>query len=81
MTWTEKGNEAEQARMAAAYQKMAESLPALLAPVGTEWWEYQHAHPETEMYAPDGQHASPRGSEFAAEVIWSTIRSSLSPVK
>lgn len=81
MTWTEKGNEAGQARMAAAYQKMAESLPALLAPVGTEWWEYQHAHPETEMYAPDGQHASPQGSEFAAEVIWNTIRSSLSSVK
>ena len=81
MTWTEKENEAGQPRMTAAYVKIAESLPALLAPVGTEWWKYRHAHPEIEMYAPDGQHASLQGSEFAAEVIWNTIRSSFSPAK
>ena len=74
MTWTEKGNEAGQPRMTAAYEEMARRLPALLAPVGEEWWKYLHAHPEIEMYAPDGEHASPAGSEFAAKVIWKTIR-------
>ena len=74
MTWTEKGKEGEQPRMTAAYEEMARRLSALLAPVGTEWWKYQHAHPEAEMYAPDGAHASPLGSQLAAEVIWKTIR-------
>ena len=60
--------------MTAAYEEMARRLPALLAPVGEEWWKYLHAHPEIEMYAPDGEHASPAGSEFAAKVIWKTIR-------
>ena len=76
MTWTEKNNEAGQPRMTAAYETMAERLPALLAPVGVEWWKYLHAHPEVEMYAPDGEHASLRGSELAAEVIWKTIKES-----
>lgn len=74
MTWAEKENEAGQARMTAAYEKMAQDLPALLAPVGTQWWKYRNAHPEVEMYAPDGAHASLQGSQLAAEVIWDTIR-------
>lgn len=27
-----------------------------------------------EMYADDGQHASPAGSDFAAKYVWETIR-------
>ena len=27
-----------------------------------------------EMYADDGQHASPAGSHFAAKYVWETIR-------
>lgn len=30
--------------------------------------------PDLEMYADDGQHASPAGSDFAAKYIWETIR-------
>ena len=74
MTWSEKENEEGQPRMTPAYEEMSRRLPALLAPVGEEWWKYQHAHPEAEMYAPDGEHASMKGSEFAAGVIWDTIR-------
>ena len=41
--------------MTEAYREMAERLGAVLAPVGEEWWQYKQAHPETEMYAPDGE--------------------------
>ena len=74
MTLTRKGEETQQPRMTAAYEEMARRLPALLAPVGVQWWKYQEAHPDVEMYAPDGAHASQQGSALAAEVIWKTIR-------
>ncbi len=34
-------------------------------------------HPEIEMYAEDGAHASPAGSDLAASCIWETIRADL----
>lgn len=74
MTWAKKGKEEEQERMSAAYEKMAEELNALLAPVGREWWKFIHENPDVEMYAPDGEHASRTGSELAARVLWETIR-------
>ena len=57
--------------------KIAEEIDALLAPVGEEWWQYKKNHPEIEMYAEDGAHASPAGSDLAASCIWETIRADL----
>ena len=59
MTWAMKEEEAVQSRMTKAHQEIAEEIGALLAPVGEEWWQYKKNHPEIEMYAEDGAHASP----------------------
>ena len=46
---------------------------ALLAPVGQHWWEHIGRFPGIDMYAQDGAHASPAGSDFAAGHIWEVI--------
>ena len=66
-------NEAGQQKMTEAYREMAEQLGAVLAPVGEEWWQYKQAHPETEMYTSDGEHASETGSRLAAEILLRVI--------
>ena len=55
----------------------AEKIGALVAPVGEKWWEYKNSRPDLELYWSDGAHASPAGSDFAAEQIWQTIRDDL----
>jgi predicted house-cleaning noncanonical NTP pyrophosphatase (MazG superfamily) len=52
----------------------AAAIGALVAPIGENWWEYKKSHPTLELYAEDGGHASPAGSDFAAKYIWETIR-------
>lgn len=74
MTWAQKGKEELQPVMTEAYERMAEQLGAVLAPVGVEWWKFIHANPDVEMYAPDGAHASPEGSQLAAGVIWKAVK-------
>ena len=73
-TWAKKKEPEKQAEMNEIHRAVAKRIGALLAPAGEHWWAYQKAHPQAEMYAPDGFHASPAGSEFAAEYIWETIR-------
>lgn len=76
MTWTTKADgEAAQPSMSNAYRKLQEETGCELAPVGEKWWEYHLAHPEVELYASDGQHASPAGSRLAASVIAETLLS------
>ncbi len=77
MTWAKKEEPEAQQEMTEAYEQLARETRALLVPVGKEWWKYQQANPETEMYAPDGQHASEFGSWFAAKYIWSAIEEDL----
>lgn len=74
MTWAEKENEAGQQQMTDAYRRMAVETGAVLAPVGEEWWKYKHAHPEVEMYASDGEHASLEGSTLAARILLEAIQ-------
>lgn len=70
MTWTTKEDgEAAQENMSRAYRKLQEETGCELAPVGERWWKYHREHPEEEMYAEDGQHASEIGSRLAAGVI------------
>ncbi|MBO7404217.1 MAG: hypothetical protein J6V24_04585, partial [Clostridia bacterium] len=73
-TWSQKTEPEMQPVMNAAYREIAQEIGALLAPVGERWHAYRAAHPDVEMYADDGAHASPAGSAFAASVIWETIR-------
>lgn len=74
MTWAKKDEEREQGRLTQASRKIAEEIGALLAPVGENWWAYKKSHPEIELYAKDGEHASEKGSDFAAKYIWNAIR-------
>ncbi len=60
------------------HRQAAKETGALLAPVGENWWDYMKSWPDLEMYAEDGAHASPNGSEFAAKYIWEVIADDLS---
>lgn len=74
MTWTTKADgEAAQETMSNAYRELQKETGCELAPVGEKWWEYHRAHPEIELYAMDGQHASEAGSRLAAGVIAEVI--------
>ncbi len=76
-TWAKKAEPEAQKRMNEAHRRAAEKTGALLAPIGENWWEYQKSRPDLEVYAGDGAHASPAGSDFAAESIWAEIQSDL----
>ena len=73
MTWTQQGDAAGQPAMAQVYESLSKELDTLLAPVGLRWWDEIAKHPETPLYAPDGQHASPAGSMLAARTIADTL--------
>ncbi len=73
-TWAPKDAPERQPFMNETHRRAAAEIGALLAPVGEKWWEYRESHPSSELYAEDGGHASPAGSDLAARVIWETIR-------
>lgn len=75
--WAKKDEPEKQAFMNEGHQRIAEEINALLAPVGENWWSYMRSWPDLEMYADDGAHASPDGSDFAAKHIWSAIQRDL----
>ena len=52
-------------------------VSGFIAPVGENWRAYMESHPDVEMYAFDGAHASVHGSDFAAGYIWETIKNVL----
>lgn len=76
-TWARKDEPEAQARMNEVHRRIAEETGALLAPVGENWQAYRLSHPGLEVYASDGAHASPAGSDFAAGQIWEVIRADL----
>ena len=76
--WAKKDEPEIQDYMNGIHRRAADETGALLAPVGEYWWGYRESRPDLEMYAPDGRHASPAGSDFAAGQIWSVIREDLS---
>lgn len=76
-TWSMKEEEPVQEYMNTVNRKLAEDLDALYAPVGESWWSYKSSWPEIEMYDEDGAHASERGIEFAAKIIWITIETDI----
>ena len=76
-TWARKSEPEAQAQMNDTHRHIAEEIGALLAPVGENWWLYQQSRPDLEVYADDGAHASPAGSDFAAKHIWEVIQGDL----
>lgn len=81
MTWTKKGDEAHQSEMTEAYTRMADEIGAVLAPVGEKWYSYMKEHPDAQLYAEDGQHASMIGSSLAAQTIVDAIIADREAVK
>lgn len=76
MTWTTRAEgEAAQPAMSRAYRKLQEETGCELAPVGEKWWQYHREHPDVELYAGDGQHASAIGSHLAAAAIADVVLS------
>lgn len=70
MTWTTKlDGPSAQPDMSRAYLNLQKETGCELAPVGEKWWQFHAQNPEIELYAEDGQHASPAGSRLAAKVI------------
>lgn len=68
-TWARKGEEAYQAEMSGRYAALGQAMGVPVAPVGDRWQAYRLAHPDVELYDPDGGHASLLGSELAAGVL------------
>ena len=73
LTWARKSEPEVQQQMTDAHKHIAEETGSLLAHVGDRWWDYMRSQPALEMYAEDGEHASPAGSDFAAGMIVSEI--------
>lgn len=73
LTWAQKNKPEAQQRMTDAHKLIAEETGSLLAHVGDDWWSYMSSWPDLEMYAEDGAHPSPAGSDFAAKMIESEI--------
>ena len=71
--WSKKGEPEKQKEMVEAHKRVAAAIGALRAPVGENWWSYKKSWPDLELYAEDGAHASPSGSDFAAKYIWEEI--------
>ncbi len=73
MTWEQQDKGQDQPVMTAAYEKAARQYNMILAPVGKLWWEKLQKDPSLPLFGPDGQHASPEGSAFAAQVLLDAI--------
>jgi len=64
--------EGMQARLNAAYEKMASDNNALLAPVGAAWQDFRRQYPAVDLYT-DDTHPNALGSYLAACVIYQKI--------
>jgi hypothetical protein len=73
MTWANRTRPDTQAVLADAYEKMAQELGAILAPVGIVWEAVHRIEPALELYHPDGRHANPVGSYLTACVFYSVL--------
>lgn len=73
MPWSERDNPAGQALITQAHRELSLRIGAALCPVGQLWWQLRSAHPDSELYFSDGEHASVLGASLAAAVIGRTI--------
>ena len=76
--WAREDEPEKQQEMNDIHRAAAKEIHARLAPVGEDWWNYKNRWPDMKLYAEDGAHASPAGSDFAAKYIWTVIEEDLS---
>ena len=66
MTWAERVRPENAAMLSRFYRRLAEKTGALLCPVGELFEATRTGHPEIDLYAGDGEHASPAGDYLIA---------------
>ncbi len=66
MTWAERARPENAALLSAFYRRLAEKTGALLCPVGELFEAVRTGYPEINLYAGDGEHASPAGDYLIA---------------
>jgi len=73
-TWKSRvGPQSEQDVLNEAFDRVGRERGWPVAPVGQAWRLASQRDPNIELYAPDGEHASPAGSYLAACAIFATI--------
>ena len=66
MTWIDRDRPDEYQALDFQYLQLGNSVPAVIVPVGRIFRRIMQEHPELDLYAPDGHHASLLGSYAAA---------------
>ena len=66
MTWAQRGDGENAARMSRAYRALAAECEALLVPVGELFATLQEKRPDIDLYWHDGAHVSPYGDWLIA---------------
>ena len=61
----------------AAYNAASAELGIMLSRVGEAWWAEMDAHPEVDLFCPDGGHASPAGAEVIARTLWESLKKAM----
>lgn len=59
--------------IASVYREVGKALDIPVSPVGTAFYRVISAHPEIELYDPDGSHPSPLGTSLASLCLFGTI--------
>ncbi len=62
-----------QAAVTTAYEKIADEVGGIVAPVGEVWKEFRTDHPTVALYQADGSHPTRAGSYLAAVVFYTVL--------
>ncbi len=73
LTWARKDAPDGQTFLNSAFFDVAKEVEAKVAGVGIAWAQVQKAHPEIDLYTPDGVDPSPAGTYLAACTIFATM--------
>lgn len=73
MPWPRRGERDDQQRATAGYLEFIKETGFAFAPAGEAWWSFFDKEPETELFRPDDEHATKKGSYLAACTIYSAM--------
>jgi len=76
-TWSQKHERHLQEGINAAYEAASAELGITLSRVGEAWWAEMDAHPEVDLFCPDGGHASLAGAEVISKTLWETLKKAM----
>lgn len=72
--WADRGAPSrDQAAIDYAVARVARAIHATVVPTGTVWQTVARAHPDLDLYDPDGHHPSPAGSYLLATTLYATL--------